>query len=310
MTSEENRTGDDLAKSRRLRDEAVPESVAKTEAATAAEAGTAPETGAATAAAAGEETQATRGSEAADSDAADSGAVEEKPRMPAWAETILTVLVVLVVVGLFQNFVGRQYVIPSASMEPTLHGCPECTDDRIFVEKVSYYFSEPQPGDVVVFEGTPSWNGMYQSPRSDNAVFARIQDGLSLVGLAAPDENTLVKRIIATGGQTVSCQEGDTAVMVDGQPIDQSYVQSPSQYAVDESIGSEACGGPYFGPVEVPENSYFMMGDNRTNSADSRAHMFDDRQGTIPAENIRGKAKFVFYPFNRFGGIDDPDIQQ
>ncbi|MDK8613638.1 signal peptidase I [Corynebacterium pseudodiphtheriticum] len=230
--------------------------------------------------------------------------------MPAWAETILTVLVVLVVVGLFQNFVGRQYVIPSASMEPTLHGCPECTDDRIFVEKVSYYFSEPQPGDVVVFEGTPSWDGMYQSPRSDNAVFARIQDGLSLVGLAAPDENTLVKRIIATGGQTVSCQEGDTAVMVDGQPIDQSYVQSPPQYTVDESIGSEACGGPYFGPVEVPEDSYFMMGDNRTNSADSRAHMFDDRQGTIPAENIRGKAKFVFYPFNRFGGIDDPDIQQ
>lgn len=305
MTSEENRTGDDLAKSRRLRGEAVPESVVKIGTATAPATGTAPETEAATAAAAGEETQATRGSDAADSEAA-----EEKPRMPAWAETILTVLVVLVVVGLFQNFVGRQYVIPSASMEPTLHGCPECTDDRIFVEKVSYYFSEPQPGDVVVFEGTPSWDGMYQSPRSDNAVFARIQDGLSLVGLAAPDENTLVKRIIATGGQTVSCQEGDTAVMVDGQPIDQSYVQSPPQYAVDESMGSEACGGPYFGPVEVPEDSYFMMGDNRTNSADSRAHMFDDRQGTIPAENIRGKAKFVFYPFNRFGGIDDPDIQQ
>ena len=105
---------------------------------------------------------------------------DRKPRLPAWAETVLTVLVVLVVVGLFQNLIGRQYVIPSASMEPTLHGCPECTDDRIFVEKVSYYFSDPQPGDVVVFEGTPSWAGMYQSPRSDNALLARIQDGLSL----------------------------------------------------------------------------------------------------------------------------------
>lgn len=235
---------------------------------------------------------------------------DRKPRLPAWAETVLTVLVVLVVVGLFQNLIGRQYVIPSASMEPTLHGCPECTDDRIFVEKVSYYFSDPQPGDVVVFEGTPSWAGMYQSPRSDNALLARIQDGLSLVGLAAPDENTLVKRIIATGGQTVSCQEGDVAVMVDGKPIDQSYIQTPPQYPIDESAGSQACGGPYFGPIEVPEDSYFMMGDNRTNSADSRAHMFDDRHGTIPAENIRGKAQFVFFPFNRFGGIDDPDIQQ
>ena len=161
---------------------------------------------------------------AADESNAHAGDVEDdrKPRLPAWAETVLTVLVVLVVVGLFQNLIGRQYVIPSASMEPTLHGCPECTDDRIFVEKVSYYFSDPQPGDVVVFEGTPSWAGMYQSPRSDNALLARIQDGLSLVGLAAPDENTLVKRIIATGGQTVSCQEGDAAVMVDGKPIDQS----------------------------------------------------------------------------------------
>lgn len=255
------------------------------------------------------------GSHAADAARSHGGAdaedaAEKTSRMPAWAETVLTVLVVLVVVGLFQNFVGRQYVIPSASMEPTLHGCPECTDDRIFVEKLSYYFSDPQPGDVVVFKGTPSWDGMYQSPRSDNAALARVQDVLSLVGLAAPDENTLVKRVIATGGQTVSCKEGDEAVMVDGRPIEQSYVQTPPQYPVDETAGSQACGGPYFGPIEVPEDSYFMMGDNRTNSADSRAHMFDDRHGTIPAENIRGKAQFIFFPFNRFGGIDDPDIQQ
>lgn len=243
-------------------------------------------------------------------DSAEQTPADEKPRMPAWLETVLTVLVVLVVVGVFQNFVGRQYVIPSASMEPTLHGCPECTDDRIFVQKLSYYFSDPQPGDVVVFEGTPSWDGMYQSPRSDNAAIARVQDALSLVGLAAPDENTLVKRVIATGGQTVSCQAGDQAVMVDGKPIDQSYIQTPPQYPVDESIGSTACGGPYFGPIEVPEDSYFVMGDNRTNSADSRAHTFDDYQGTIPGENIRGKAQFIFFPFNRFGGIDDPDIQQ
>ena len=133
-----------------------------------------------------------------------------------------------------------------------------------------------QRGDVVVFKGTDDWNGSYVSPRSSNAVIHGIQDALSFISLAPPDENTLVKRVIATGGQTVSCQEGDPAVMVDGKPIKQDYVQDPPTYPVDESTGSEACGGPYFGPVKVPEDNIWVMGDNRTASADSRYHMGDN----------------------------------
>lgn len=235
---------------------------------------------------------------------------KQKRQLPWLVETALIVVGVLLVVGVFQNVVGRQYVIPSASMEPTLHGCDGCTGDRIFVEKISYWGDKsPQPGDVIVFEGTESWNTTYQSPRSDNPTIKAIQDALSFVSLAPPDENTLVKRVIATGGQTVSCQAGDTAVMVDGQPIDQSYVQQPPTYPVDPATGSEACGGPYFGPITVPEGNYFMMGDNRTNSLDSRYHVADPYQGTIPEENVRGKVAFVFFPFNRIGGVDDPDIQ-
>ena len=97
--------------------------------------------------------------------------------------------------------------------------------------------------------------------------------------------------------------------MVDGKPTDQSFVMDPPTYPVDEHTGSEACGGPYFGPITVPEGRYFMMGDNRTNSADSRFHMDDGSYGTIPRENIRGKVQFVFFPFNHIGGVDDPDIQ-
>ncbi|WCZ32765.1 Signal peptidase I [Corynebacterium massiliense DSM 45435] len=229
--------------------------------------------------------------------------------LPWIVETLLIVLAVLFVVGLFQQFVGRQYVIPSGSMEPTLHGCEGCSNDRIFTEKVSYYGSDPQPGDVVVFEGTDSWNEMWDSPRSDNPAISTIQDGLSFLSLARPNENDLVKRVIATGGQTVSCQAGDPSIMVDGKPTDQSFVMDPPTYPVDEHTGSEACGGPYFGPITVPEGRYFMMGDNRTNSADSRFHMDDGSYGTIPRENIRGKVQFVFFPFNHIGGVDDPDIQ-
>lgn len=255
------------------------------------------------------ELSADRTEPSAASTADNASAQPAKKELPWVVETFLIVLVVLIVVGLFQQFIGRQYVIPSASMEPTFYGCEDCTNDRIFTEKISYYTSEPKPGDVVVFEGTESWNAMYDSPRSDNAVIAGIQDALSFVSLAPPDENTLVKRIIATGGQEVSCQAGDPGIMVDGAPLEEPYVQDPPTYRFEGPGGSDACGGAYFGPITVPEGNYFMMGDNRTNSADSRYHIDDEFQGTIPKENIRGKVAFIIFPFNRIGGVDDPQIQ-
>jgi signal peptidase I (EC:3.4.21.89). Serine peptidase. MEROPS family S26A len=228
---------------------------------------------------------------------------------PWYIEIPVVVVLTLLVVFLLQTFVGRPYMIPSGSMEPTLHGCEGCTGDRILVEKVSYYFDDPEPGDVVVFEGTDSWNANFVTQRSDNSVVRGLQNLGSYVGLVAPDENDLVKRIIATGGQTVSCQEGDAGVVVDGRVIDSSFTLQPLQYPVDPRTGSEACGGEYFGPITVPDGNYFMMGDNRTNSADSRYHLGDQYQGTIPRENIKGKVQVIFLPFSRIGSVDDPDIQ-
>ncbi|RSZ62044.1 signal peptidase I [Corynebacterium hylobatis] len=234
----------------------------------------------------------------------------EKKQAPWYIEIPVVIALTLLAIFLLQTFVGRVYMIPSQSMEPTLHGCEGCTGDRIFVDKISYNFSDPEPGDVVVFKGTDSWNQGFVSQRSENDVVRSLQNVGSYIGLVAPDENDLVKRIVATGGQTVSCQADDPAVMVDGEPVDQSYTLEPVAYPVDPETGSEACGGPYFGPLTVPEDNYFMMGDNRTNSADSRAHIGDEFQGSIPEENIRGKVQFIIFPFNRIGGVDDPAIQQ
>ncbi len=232
-----------------------------------------------------------------------------KKELPWYLEIPLIIGVTFLIVFVFQTFIGRVYMIPSGSMEPTLHGCTGCTGDRIAVEKVSYYFSDPEPGDVVVFAGPPSWNGAFVSPRSENPVLRGMQELGSYVGLVAPNENNLVKRVIATGGQTVSCQEGDPAVMVDGKPTDQSFVLDPPQIPVSQEDGSEACGGPYFGPVTVPEGNVWVMGDNRTNSGDSRAHMGDQYQGTIPVENIRGKTVARIWPLDRIGLVDSLDVQ-
>lgn len=233
---------------------------------------------------------------------------EAEKQMPWYIEIPVVIALTLAFIFIIQTFIGRMYVIPSASMEPTLHGF-NGTGDRVAVEKVSYYFRDPAPGDVVVFEGTDAWNSIYVSTRSDNPLVAGLQTVGSWVGLVPPDENNLVKRIIAEGGQTVSCQAGDPAVMVDGAPIDQSYILQPPENPINPATGSRECGGDYFGPVTVPEGHYFMMGDNRTNSLDSRAHMVDELQGTIPRENLRGKVAAVVFPLNRFGGVASPDIQ-
>ena len=221
---------------------------------------------------------------------------------------LIPVVAGFVLLVLLQALVGRMYVIPSASMEPTLHGCPGCKNDRIAVQKVSYYFTDPKPGEVVVFEGPESWNNEFEVNRSHNIFVRGAQNALAAVGLLPNGENILVKRVIATGGQTVSCQAGDPAVMVDGRPIDQSFVLDPPEIPVDPSVGSRECGGEYFGPVTVPEGNLWVMGDNRTNSLDSRAHLGDHLQGTVPVDNVRGRVEAIILPLSRWGGVEHPEI--
>ncbi|MFC3851193.1 signal peptidase I [Corynebacterium hansenii] len=234
---------------------------------------------------------------------------EEKRQTPWFIEIpIIIVIALLISVGV-QTFVGRVYLIPSESMEPTLHGCQGCTGDRIWVDKLSYRFSDPEPGDVLVFNGPPSWDDSFVNHRSPNPVVNSLQTLGSWIGVVAPNENALVKRVIATGGQTVQCREGDPGIMVDGKLVDESFTLAPPQNPIDPTTGSEACGGPFFGPVTIPADHLWMMGDNRTNSLDSRYHLGDEFQGSVPVANVVGKVQAIILPFSRIGGVDDPDIQ-
>lgn len=225
----------------------------------------------------------------------------EKKGQPWYIEIPMLVVIALVLVFVFQTFVGRVYQIPSESMEPTLHGCAGCTGDRIFVDKISYRLGDPEPGDVVVFKGPDSWNEGYQSIRSDNPVIRTLQNIGGVIGIVPPDENDLVKRIIAVGGQTVGGCAPDGRLLVDGQPLDEPYLN-------EEPTVTRNPLNCAFGPVTVPEGNYWVMGDNRNNSADSRFHMGDEFQGTIPEENIIGKVQAVILPFSRIGTVDSADI--
>lgn len=239
----------------------------------------------------------------------------------ALREAVVLLSIALVLYYVMLTFVARPYLIPSESMEPTLHGCTGCVGDRIMVDKVTYRFTSPEPGDVIVFRGPPAWNVSYKSIRSADTVVRWMQNALSFIGFVPPDENDLVKRVIATGGQTVECRF-DTGLTVDGKKLDEPYlnfetmdVPAQNQYA--------ACLGNEFGPVKVPDGRLWMMGDNRTHSADSRAHCTslpadarmgilctgDPMSGTVPVDNVIGKARFIAWPPGRWGGVSSFDPQ-
>ena len=238
----------------------------------------------------------------------------------ALREGAILVGIALVLYYVMLTFVARPYLIPSESMEPTLHGCNGCTGDRIMVDKVTYRFSTPEPGDVIVFKGPPNWNVGYKSIRSDNAAIRAVQNALSFVGFVPPDENDLVKRVIAVGGQTVECR-ADSGLTVDGKPLKEPYLNAQTMMA-DPLV--YPCLGNEFGPVKVPDGRLWVMGDNRTHSADSRAHCTstpadaqkgilctgDPMTGTVPVSNVIGKARFIAWPPSRWGGVTSVDPQQ
>jgi len=199
---------------------------------------------------------------------------------------------------LIKTFLFQAFFIPSGSMEPTLHGCTGCTGDRVLVNKVVYYFGDPQPGDIVVFEGPDTWAPEVQIAEPTNW-FASIMATLGrAIGVGPPSEKDYVKRVVAVSGQTVECCDAQGRVLVDGEPVEEPYI------VTDSPLPTRS-----FAAVTVPEGRLWVMGDNRAGSADSRYHVTDQYSGTIAVDDVIGKAAIIVWPFSRFTMLDDPDIQ-
>lgn len=217
---------------------------------------------------------------------------------PFWRELPALAFVAIVLTIFVQAFVARLFVIPSASMEQTLQGCIGCTNDRVIVDRVTYRFTEPSTGDVVVFEGPPEWQTdgeatPIEQPSSNNPVVRTYKDVTAALG-ATSNETDFVKRIVAVGGQTVACCDKQNRVLVDGRPITEPYLY----YRPDRgSTQSE------FPPVRVPVGQLWVMGDNRNNSADSRVH------GPVPIQNVIGKVRAVVLPLSRWRTVRTVDSQ-
>ena len=213
-------------------------------------------------------------------------------------ELPVLLLVAFLLALVVKTFFVQAFFIPSGSMEQTLHGCPGCTGDRVLVNKVPYWFGEPQPGDVVVFKGPDTWSPEVSVAEPENWFTGSMLWLGRTVGVAPPSEDDFVKRVIAVGGQTVQCCDAEGRVTVDGEPLDEPYIFE------DTPIEQRA-----FGPVTVPEGRLWVMGDHRSASADSKAHIGDEYSGTVGVDDVIGKASVIVWPVSRFGLVGSPDIQ-
>ena len=223
----------------------------------------------------------------------------EQSRTRAWArDGAVMVLLVLVLGIIVKAFFLQAFYIPSQSMQPGL-----VENDRIVVQKVSYWLGgSPQRGDVVVFEDPGDWLGADEQPGPGNPVTKT----LGLLGLF-PTEGHLVKRVIGIPGDKIECCDQDGQIIVNGTPLDESgYVET----------NGAPCNGPMTGTCgwaagPVPEGTVFVMGDNRSASADSTVHLCTTMETDctdvpyVDDSLIVGKVWGVVWPFSRFGVVDN-----
>ena len=213
------------------------------------------------------------------------GGPRDRRQLPIWQEMLLLLGMALVLAVVIKAFFVQAFYIPSGSMNDTL-----VLDDRILVQKVSYWTGDPERGDIVVFSDPGGWLNPDEVRSADSPV-ARV---LEMFGLY-PTGGHLVKRVIGVGGDRVICCDSSGRITVNGVPLHEgSYLgagEKPSLIRFD---------------VKVPDGYLWVQGDNRSNSADSRVHLGDPGGGFIPADDVVGKVFMVVWPWDHAKVLDRP----
>ncbi|RKN06660.1 signal peptidase I [Streptomyces radicis] len=197
---------------------------------------------------------------------------------------VVVALSTVVLTMLTNAFVMQPFLIPSGSMEGTLQ-----VGDRVVVNKLAYRFGgEIERGDVIVFDGA----GSFTAEQSDPGLLGGLlRTAGAAVGLSPSSDTDYVKRVIGVGGDRVRCCDSQGRIEVNGEPLDEPYLypgDKPSNVTFD---------------IRVPEGRLWVMGDHRSDSADSREYLGSPGGGTVPVDRVIGRVELIGWPVDRWGWL-------
>jgi signal peptidase I len=212
-----------------------------------------------------------------------------KTPRPFLVELPFLVIFALFLAFLIKTFLVQAFFIPSGSMQNTLQ-----IGDRVLVNRAAVWLgSNPQRGEVVVFQDPGGWLGSSETAPSSNW----LTSALSFIGVLPQDNGDLIKRVIGVGGDHVVCCNAQGQLTVNGVALNEPYLYP----------GDSAGSGPNGTfDITVPQGRLWVMGDHRGVSLDSRSHQ-ELNGGTIPVSSVVGRADLIIWPPSHWGTLPVPN---